>query len=243
MKSVKAQYFVALVCTIFGLMIAFQFKTIRNINIINKGPVYQDMNEQINELTNQKKDLEDSIKDLEKQIDDIEKNIAQSSDNANYLKIQLEDAKQKAGLTDVEGPGIIITINPPKTSAFNSNQIISKINASNLIMIINELNSLYAEAIMINNQRIISRSPIKDINQNIQINDYKYNTDMQPFEIQAIGNPDTLYGGLNWAYGIIEALKNEGIDIKVQKSNKIKILKYQSVIQFKYASPVEEDKK
>lgn len=102
-------------------------------------------------------------------------------------------------------------------------------------MLVNELNAAGAEAIAINDERIISTTEIRDAGDYIVINTNRHSA---PFEIKALGNPDTLEASLMLLGGVADTL-GEDLEIKIRKENSIKIPKYNGVLQFEYAVPVQ----
>ena len=116
-------------------------------------------------------------------------------------------------------------------SLTKSNRILHDVD---LIRVVNELKNAGAEAISINNQRIISTSAIECDGNVIKINGEKIGA---PFEIKAIGLPESLMSTYRFA-GYLDYLENDRfLDVTVQKADKekIKIPKYTGIIKFEYA--------
>ncbi|WDU84118.1 DUF881 domain-containing protein [Caloramator sp. Dgby_cultured_2] len=164
-------------------------------------------------------------------IDEIEKSVASSNKVASQMKEELDQLRLLSGLTDVEGPGIEITITPVNDL---SNKQASQVYYKDLIDIVNELNSAGAEAISINDERFVGRTQIRQAGLSIKINDSKFDP-TQPFVIKAIGDPAILEGAFKMPDSIIEILKKiGGFEIKIVRSDKIKILKYNKNLEYKY---------
>ena len=115
-------------------------------------------------------------------------------------------------------------------------------NASDLVVhdadvlsVINELKNAGAEAISINDQRIVPTSSIVCGGNIIEINGEKVGA---PFIIKAIGLPEQL-SALTRPGGYLEILKNASIEVSLKKSNNITIPKYTGVISYKYAQSVD----
>ena len=133
------------------------------------------------------------------------------------------------GKTDVEGKGIIITLKDSTSDDTN------KIAASNLLVVVNALKLAGAEAISINDQRIVNMSDIVDINSDyssfIKINGQRI---LAPYTIKAIGDPTYMESSLIGNGGAVDTLKKTGQDITIDKPNNIKILKYSGELKTKY---------
>ena len=101
-------------------------------------------------------------------------------------------------------------------------------------LIINELKNAGAEAISINDQRIVPTTSISCGGNIIDINGEKVGT---PFVIKAIGLPEQL-AGLSRPGGYLEILKGASVGVELKKSNNITISKYTGVINYQYAQTV-----
>ena len=130
------------------------------------------------------------------------------------------------GKTDVEGQGIEIIIRE------TGNEEVPRISADDLLLIVNALKLAGAEAISINDARIINMSDIVDINNSfIKVNGQRI---VAPYVIKAIGNQTYLESGLIGNGGYVDELKKIGHDISIEKINKVKITKYNGEIKTKY---------
>lgn len=232
MKSLKAQMYVALVCVVLGLMLAYQFRAVKNISSIASSKKVLELQAQVNEAKKQKESLENSIKELEKKIEGFERQAANTNGVASSLKNELDRVRIIAGLTKVEGPGIVVTVTPKSQNLAGKEP--SQVSFVHLLLLINELNASGAEAIMINNQRIVSNTQIRDAGSMVVINDVRLSP-FDKFEIKAIGDPTTLDVAINMAGGVKQELSYYGIEVKTQKTNSVQILKYNKVPEYKYA--------
>ena len=106
-----------------------------------------------------------------------------------------------------------------------------------MLSIVNELFNAGAEAVSVNNQRIISTTAINCAGTVITINNQKVSV---PFVIKAIGG-DGMYDTVARPYGYYDNLTGR-IDAqieKVDKENGITIPKYAGTRQYKYLQVVE----
>lgn len=239
MKLSKAQFSVALICAILGLMLAYQFKNAKNLTSIANTAQIEKLQNQLEEAQKQKETLEKQINDLDQKVEEYEKSAATGSSMVEALKSELDKVRMFAGLTQVQGPGVILTIDPQKDN-LNSMGESPVVNAQALQIVVNELNSSGAEAIMINNQRIVNTTEIRQVGNNISINDVKFSSQAK-FEIKAIGDKHMLETGLNLRDGAVEWLKDAyGLILEITPSDKVVILKSQKVVKFNYLQPVKE---
>lgn len=234
MKNYKFQMALALVCIVLGVMLSIQFKTVNT----GVGPVSENrarqLASQLKKVSEERDNLLAIKSDLDNKIREYEDQASTGSVSAKLLKDELDNARIIAGLEDVEGPGITITLDDLK---FGETVGFPLITHDMLLLIVNELNAAGAEAISINDQRIISSTEIRLAGTHININTVEF---APPFTIKAIGDPKTLYGALMMREGVMEGIKNSEIDAPITQEQSIKIQKYNGVIERKYAKVIKE---
>ncbi|HPZ59665.1 MAG TPA: DUF881 domain-containing protein, partial [Bacillota bacterium] len=167
-----------------------------------------------------------------------EKNLSDDAFIQSAMK-ELERYRMAAGVLDVKGPGVIITVDDPIPTEENPGDGYSTIMVRYdlLLALVNKLKDAGAEAISINGQRIIAKTEISLAGDNVNINTVPT---APPYTIKAIGNPDTLEGALTIRYGIVENMRNNyGLQVSIAKQEEIEIQRYNGVLRFLYAKPIE----
>lgn len=195
-----------------------------------------------------KKELEKNESLLQQVIElqgDIAKyrdRVTQSGGAAEVMKNELNRAEMIAGLTDVEGSGISVVLKDGTSQNAGAGVIYDEsygiVHDSYVLMFLNELRAAGAEALSINDERILATSEIRCAGPTISINNTKK---AAPFEIKAIGDPDTLENALKMPGGAIDQSKFYGIDVTVKRSSKLEIKKYTGSSTFKYANPIKKE--
>ena len=180
----------------------------------------------------------EKLKEVEKAEETLEKERESATKNNSELEnaeLQIKKANKILGLSEVKGPGVIVTLKDSKTNSanvLNINDLL--VHDLDVLSVINELKNAGAEAISINDQRIISTTAISCEGNVININGEKVGV---PFTIKAIGLPESL-DALSRPGGYLEILKRYGIEAELKKSNDITIPKYTGKIEFKYGKSV-----
>jgi len=216
-------------------MVSIQFRTVKQ----GVGPVSEyrarELAAQLKKVREENVKLQNVKNDYESKIKEFEDTASQGSIYAKILKEELDQARILAGIEDVEGPGITVVVDDLKFSEKVNYPLISY---SMLLELLNELNAAGAEAVSINEQRIISTSEIRQIGGiHININTVSF---APPFVFKAIGDPKTLEAALRLREGIAEKLENSGVAVTITQEQLIKIPKYNGVIERKYAKVVKE---
>lgn len=225
-----------LMCFALTLGICIQIRTVKDSNS-TVSQNYEENNLRA-EVLKYKEKYERKTKELEDAEKKLETERQSSTQNNEDLEKKEEEIKQgnkMIGLTEVTGPGVIVTLSDSKkdsNSVLNPNSLL--VHDADVLSVINELKNAGAEAISINEQRLIPTSSISCGGNIIDINGEKVGA---PFVIKAIGLPEQL-SALSRQGGYLEILKNASIGVELKKSNNITIPKYTGIIEYNYAKTV-----
>lgn len=214
---------ICIICFIIVYVMCIQFKTVSKINVAEIETMRE--NELRQALAEWKENYEEVSQELEinkNKIDEYQSKIESNEEAGELLEEELEKAKMLLGLTDVKGTGITITL-----SDNSEKNIISTV----LLELINELNSAGAEAISINDQRIVAMTDIVDVGELILIN--KERT-ASPYTVKAIGDLTYLQSALSIKKGYLDKYQNEGYTISITTNNEVVINKYNGEMTLDY---------
>lgn len=234
MRKVRSQISVAVVCSILGFMLAYQFKILmkqdKTFNFTNKNST--DVTVEIEQYKKEKQELDKKVNDLQTQVKNYESAAAGKSDATKNLLSELEETRTLMGTTDVSGQGITIYLTPDTKLFGNTDDHITD---KHLVYLVNELRFAGAEAIAINDIRVVSRSGIRNAGNYIWINDEKISPSSR-IVIKAIGDKNLLYSSMSFpeVFSDFKVL----CDVKFEKSDDISIKKYNKAYKFEYAKPV-----
>lgn len=232
MKNTKAYISIAIICVVLATAITLQIRTMKKENSV----VSQEFanSELKDSLLEWKEKSENAEKDLEKSAKELEEIRQASTTNDNSAEEKQEELKkynQLLGLTDVKGNGIIITVSDSSNdnTAIDLSSLI--VHDADLRNLVNELANAGAEAISINDERIVSSTCITCAGNVIQINGNKVGS---PFVIKAIGNQESLYGAITRPGGYTYMLKARSIQVESKKASNIEISKFTGALTQKY---------
>lgn len=144
------------------------------------------------------------------------------------LNGQIKELQTVAGLTNLRGPGIRITLSddPAVAGGDPSQAMPGLVHDFDLQQVVNELRSAKAEAIAIYGAggepvRVTGYTPIRCVGPTIMVN---WEGVAAPFTIEAIGNPNTLTSAMTMAGGIVDNLKSSAtIGVKVENVDNIEL--------------------
>lgn len=208
-----------LFCVIFA-----QFKVVNETDIAQIEYMQEDeLRQAMTEWKEKYEKTTEKILETNKKIKGYEEKLQSNEETKDLVQKELTEAKKTFGLTDVTGDGIIITLTDNEEKSYD---------AYDLLDLVNELRAAGAEAISINNERIVNLTDIADIsNGQIVVNKNRISS---PFTIKAIGDKTYLKSALTIKNGYLDLKEKEGYTISIQEKNNLKINKYTKDVNLKY---------
>lgn len=186
--------------------------------------------------------LEREITDQRETISKYEKALGEGGSSTGILSTELQNARFQAGLLPAQGEGVIVTLQDSKRRppADASPEMIDDYNIHDYDIrdFVNELLASGAEALAVNEQRIIANTPIRCAGTRILIN----NAPMSPpFIITAIGPAEEMENGLKMRGGVVDQFRiMEDLSdmVKIERSAHLRVPAYSGSTQMRYAKPV-----
>ena len=227
-----------LMCLVLTYGIAVQIKTVNGTGTtISTNAKENELRDAVLKSKEKYDNLYAELERMEKQLETERTNLTQNNAELTELENTIKAGNKVVGLSEVTGNGLVITVNDNQKISLNSwladpNLLI--VHDTDLIYIVNELKNAGAEAISINEQRIVTTSSIECDGNVIMVNGEKIGA---PFEIKAIGLPEALIS-IDRFGGYLDYLKEERyLDVIVKRADKeeITIPKYTGIMKFEYA--------
>jgi len=211
-------------CLILGFMISLAWVT--NENRRDRIPFTSA--DQAGRINEQSVDLEafqqlsSEVTKLREEKTKLENAIAQKDTGSKTLNESLQEAKIFAGLTDVQGPGVMVTLrDSTKGTGEMGGQVgvlpDSIIHDTDVLQVVNELIASGAEAVSVNDHRIAGRASFRCVGTTILVNDVKI---ASPVVVRAIGDAETLMGAMNMPGGVLAQIRQ--MDPSMVQLDKIK---------------------
>jgi uncharacterized protein YlxW (UPF0749 family) len=228
-----------LIAAVVGFMIAIQFQTI-------KKPVERDTRDvwQIREAMLKEKELQSKlimeVRSIDEKLAAYESKRAQSKEQA--LRDTFHELKVEAGLTEVTGPGLMLSIEPVMEDIQLGSPRAKTVSPDLLQRLLNELNMYEAKYTAIDGQRIINTSVIRDINNETNIDGHALGD--LPIEVRVVTNDinsaEKLYNRMKVSKARDEFF-TESLRLTVSAPDpNISIPAYDSPIKVRYMEPVTE---
>ena len=120
-------------------------------------------------------------------------------------------------MTDVKGKGVVVTL---------EDNGIAEVQDDDVLSVLNELRASGAQALAVNDERIVAMSEIREAGKYIMVNSRQM---VSPFVIKAISDPDKLDRSLRLIGGVLEKLENDYfLKVDVKTSDDLTIPKIKS---------------
>lgn len=224
---------IGIICIILITVMFAQFKTVEETDITGIETAREaELQTMLSSWKTKYEEIEEKLIETNKKIVEYNEKIQSNGQASELLDEELEQSNLLVGKTNVQGEGIIITLKDNDEKS---------IEASDLRTLINELKLAGAEAISINDKRIINMTEIVDVNGVILVNEDRI---VSPYIVKAIGDQTYLSSALSLkTSGFIDSNTKLGKTVEMTKEKNISIMAYnskKSQLQFKYAKEVEE---
>lgn len=217
--------FIMLMCALLG------FAYMSQIN--NTKSTYETMDENelvrlLNESNTQISNLEQRKTQLTSQLNSL-KSAANEQEQARKIAKQNEETSGLiSGRLPAKGKGITVTVSRGSTS---------RIDASIMFNLIEELRNAGAEVIAINEVRVVASTYIQDADEGLISDGMAIKP---PYVVKAIGNPQELSNAVDIAGGVSAQLQVKyGANVNVEASDNVIIDEVREATQNKYAKTVE----
>jgi uncharacterized protein YlxW (UPF0749 family) len=190
------------------------------------GDRHEELVQLVQNLERRKSTMERDLGHLRAQVSQLGEEAAQRQGLYQGYTAELDRMSMLAGLVSVVGPGLLIDVadNPDPPDADPNNFIVHDYD---LRALVNALWAAGAEAVSINDQRLVAMSAIRCVGTTILVNNTRLGS---PFIIRAIGDREKLRAGLDRdrnARLLITAYAREfGLDLSVQAKDRLTVPAY-----------------
>lgn len=226
-----------IMCALLTFGIAVQIKTVNGSGTtVSTNAKENELRDAVLKAKEKYDNLYEELERMEAQLEIERTNSTQNNAELEQLENEIKEGNKILGLSEVTGNGIVITVDDSKSLNWYDDPNLFVVHDTDLMNIVNSLKNAGAEAISINEQRIITTSAIECDGNVIMINGEKI---AAPFVIKAIGFPESLMS-VNMLGGYVYNLKyDRNLEVKIETSDslkqKITIPKYTGVSKFEYA--------
>ena len=217
---------VGLAVFVLSAIIFMQFKLVSQTDITSiENLTEAQLREELASIKEKYKEVETQYNENEKKIENYQTEDKSDTEKSEILQNELDQVSMVLGTVDVQGQGIIITID-------DRNMEKDSIQYYDLLYIVNSLKAAGAEAISINDHRVINTTDIVNLSSLfIKVNGERI---LAPYVIKAIGNQTYLEGALLGNGGYVDLLEKNEFKVNIELKSNVEIYKIEKDITSQY---------
>ncbi|MBS1718422.1 MAG: DUF881 domain-containing protein [Armatimonadetes bacterium] len=229
-------------CLVLGFLLSLAWTTNmarRDLNAIDPDLGNRVSNGSI-DLQQRYRDLQAELAKTRSEKTKLENAVASQTGQATVLNDDLQDLKFFAGLTEVTGPGVKVTLVDSNRSAALGSGGDTIIHDNDVVRVVNELLAAGAEAISVNNHRAGPGTSYRCVGPVLHVDGVPV---ASPVVIRAIGDPEALFGGLNLPIGVIAEIRSTDPSmVSIEKVSSMTLPPYAGTMTKRYAHVVKGPK-
>ena len=170
-----------------GLLLSLVWRPLPGDRITEIRPVSGEVWLSIERLETEQRELKANLAELRRELAGRQQAAAADTDRLQALQAELDRQKLLAGLTPVQGPGVLVTLDDSDAAVPpGADSGAYLIHEYDLRDIVNLLWMAGSEAIAINEERLVSNSSVICLGSTVMVNDTRLSP---PYFIRAVGNP------------------------------------------------------
>lgn len=179
---------------------------------------------------------------LQKEVQALSKANAPADEHLSSLTREADQLAPAAATTKVRGPALEVTLDDAKRTAdslpdgFTADDIV--VHQQDVQAVVNALWASGAEAMMIQDQRVISTSAVRCVGNTLILQGRVYSP---PYRITAIGNTDRMQRGLDADPSVTiykQYVDAVGLGYAVRTRSSVEFPAYSGSVDLQYASPI-----
>src|SRR3954462_6773027 len=223
---------------LFALLVSLQWRTQQErseLTVRYNAPLL----DAAKSLQNEQDGLRAQLAQLRAQLDEIQRGAASQSTSSRDLQTQIDELRSAAGLTERTGDGVVITLDDARSSSVTQNANVDKsiCHSTDLTDIVNTAWRGGAQAIAINDERIVGSSSVYCVGSTIMVNGTLMSP---PFNVVVIGSQNELlsaYDDPNELRDIKQRRDVYGLGFRVARSAGLKVPAYRGAMNVRYGKP------
>ncbi|MET9401270.1 DUF881 domain-containing protein [Kitasatospora sp. NPDC002965] len=205
----RGQLVVAVLLFSLGLALAIQVRSTNDHHSQLRGARQEDLVRILDELDGRQQRLQQEKAELEQSLAKLENSSNQAKEAQEQTRKKVTELGVLAGTVRATGPGIVLTVDDPQ----------GQVKADMLLDTLQELRAAGAEAIQINDVRVVVNTYFTDVSGGgVQIDGKKVSA---PYRFTVVGNPQDLTPALNIPGGVVRTLENNQARATISQQQKV----------------------
>lgn len=225
-EKVTLSISIGLVALILTMIIFTQFKTVEKTDITAIETMREtELRDELATWKTKYEEVETKLEERKQKIEEYKQELDNNENAMQLLQSEVVEAEGYLGFTELQGEGIVVTLKDNEDA---------NIEYWDLLFLVNELVSAGAEAISINDERVVATTEIVPVNGTIIfVNSKKI---AGPYTVRAIGEKKYLESALTIKGGYLDERKIQyNKDVEYTLEDNIIIPAYTGKMNFEYA--------
>ena len=239
-QPIKYRTSLIAVFAVLGFMVAVAFNTTTLASAQRPTSRAGDLAGVVADMEAQREELVVRVTELRTEVETLERSAAQEAGQQESFSADSEGTREAAGLTAVTGPGLTVTLNDAKVVPAGEDASRYIIHDFDIASIVNALVAGGAEAVSVNDQRIVATTAIRCAGTTVLVNQTRLGA---PYVVTAIGDAERLTSALEQDLVAGELLGQYrvqyGLDIRLDKRSSLTVPAFTGGLRPRYATPVE----
>ena len=220
----RGQLVVALLLFSLGLALAIQVRSTNDHDQL-RGARQEDLVRILDELDSRQQRLQQEKAQLEQSLAQLENSSNQAKEAQEQTNKKATELGVLAGTVKATGPGIVLAVDDPQ----------GQVKADMLLDTLQELRAAGAEAIQINDVRVVVNTYFTDAPAGgVQIDGKQVS---QPYRFTVVGNPQDLTPALNIPGGVVRTLESHQARATITAQQKVVVDALTELRKPQYAKP------
>ncbi len=238
MTRFRAPLSLAIVFAVLGVMGAAAFNSRA---APSQPPVGRraDLVQVVTRMEETKSTLEDRLAGLREELSALEDEAAEGAGMRDSFREELESVRALAGLTQLRGPGVEVMLDDASQVPSGVDPNACLIHDYDLSAVVNALFAAGAEAVSINDERIVPTTAVRCAGNTILVNSTRVGA---PYTVRAIGDAEELESALREdeaAGPVFESYpQTYGLSAKVDRRDELILPAYRGRLRAEYAAPL-----
>lgn len=224
------QVAVALGCAVLGFLLVAQVRATETVTERLAAEREDDLALILSDVTAQTERLQSEITDQRLLLFEFESTVESEELTLSSLQTRLDNLRILSGVVPAESQGVVLTIEDPGGLVSNND----------LLDIVHEMRNAGAEAIAVNNVRLVAQSAFTLRNDRLLVDGQPLES---PYRIAAVGpSEDLISKGLDIPGGALQALEDDlGVEASVEELDHVTIPARDDPVPFVFGEPVRQE--
>jgi uncharacterized protein YlxW (UPF0749 family) len=190
----------------------------------------------VDQLEREQEQLKGTIAELREELASAQRQAARNTELLTSISADLERERMAAGLVALRGPGVVVQLDDstktPSSPGAAANDYL--IHEYDLRDVVNLLWAGGAEAIAINDERLVNSTSIYCVGTTVMVNDTRLSP---PYDIKAIGDRAPIQALLDDPSTLPvlrQRIKSYGVQYKVSWANQVEVPAYSGTYNLRY---------